>query len=89
MPHIIVLSIAVGAAAGGGVLLAVDVLLSENIDRQYELTPVKSTTESLTTTPHPNSLLDDTSHPCFPSSDKRTLLWYIQSRQGGSAAARE
>jgi hypothetical protein len=32
-------------------LLAVDVLLSENIDRQYELTPVKSTTASLTTTP--------------------------------------
>ncbi len=51
MPHIIILSIAVGAAAGGGVLLAVDVLLSENIDRQYELTPIKSTTVSLTTTP--------------------------------------
>ena len=45
MPHIIILSIAVGAAsAGGGVLLTVDVLLSENMYRQYELTPVKSTT---------------------------------------------
>ena len=53
MTHIIILSIAVGAAAagGGGVLLAVDVLLSENIDRQYFLTPVKSTTVYLTTTP--------------------------------------
>jgi hypothetical protein len=71
-------------------LLAVDVLLSENIDHQYELTPVKSTTESLTTTPHPNSLLDDTSHPCFPSSDLGTRCGtYILSRQGGSAAARE
>ena len=85
MPHIIILSIAVGAAAaGGGVLLAVDVLLSKSIDRQYELTPVKSTTVSLTTTP--NSLLDDTSHPCFPSSDLGTLLFccgtYSQGRGG-------
>jgi hypothetical protein len=44
----------------------------------------------LTTTPHPNSLLDDTSHPCFPSSDLGTRCGtYILSRQGGSAAARE